>query len=116
MNTELIYSIIVTIITLGLGFLSAYFKTRNKLADKVNEGIANAEAEYADTTKAGGEKFEYVINFLYEYIPSVLKPIFSRNMLSTIVQSAFDQIEDYAMQQLDKYVNKIEDKDEDENK
>lgn len=107
MNTELIYTIAVTVGTVAFGFLSAYLKTKSKLKDKVNEGIANAEAEYSSATKAGGEKFEYVVDFLYQYVPSALKPVFPRSMISQIIQSAFDQIQRYAVQQLDKCVDKI---------
>lgn len=107
MNTELLYTILVTIGTVGFGFLSAYLKTKSTLKDKVNEGIATAEEIYKDSTKAGGEKFEWVIDFLYQYIPSVLKPIFTRDMISNIIQSAFDEIQKYATQQLDKLVNKV---------
>lgn len=107
MNTELLYTILVTIGTVGFGFLSAYLKTKSTLKEKVNEGIATAEEIYKDSTKAGGEKFEWVIDFLYQYIPSVLKPIFTRDMISNIIQSAFDEIQKYATQQLDKLVNKV---------
>lgn len=107
MNTELLYTILVTIGTVGFGFLSAYLRTKSTLKDKVNEGIATAEEIYKDSTKAGGEKFEWVIDFLYQYIPSVLKPIFTRDMISNIIQSAFDEIQKYATQQLDKLVNKV---------
>lgn len=107
MNTELIYTILVTVGTVGFGFLSAYLKTKTTLKDKVNEGIATAEEIYKDSTKAGGEKFEWVIDFLYQYVPSILKPIFTRDMISNIIQSAFDEIQKYATQQLDKLVNKI---------
>lgn len=107
MNTELIYTILVTVGTVGFGFLSAYLKTKTTLKDKVNEGIATAEEIYKDSTKAGGEKFEWVIDFLYQYVPSILKPIFTRDMISNIIQSAFDEIQKYATQQLDKLVNKF---------
>ena len=115
MNTELIYTIAVTVGTVVFGFLSAYLKTKSTLKSKVNEGIATAEEVYKDTTKAGGEKFEWVIDFLYQYVPSVLKPIFTRDMISKIIQSAFDEIQKYATQQLDKFVNNIT-CDENENK
>lgn len=114
MNTELIYTILVTIGTVGFGFLSAYLKTKTTLKEKVNEGIATAEEIYKDSTKAGGEKFEWVIDFLYQYIPSVLKPIFTRDMISNIIQSAFDEIQKYATQQLDKLVCKVTGEDENE--
>ena len=115
-NVELIYTIMVTVGTIGFGFLSAYLRTKNELKDKVNEGIANAEAEYASATKAGGEKFEYVVNFLYNYVPTTLKPVFPRAMISQIVQSAFDQIQKYAVQQLDKCIDRITENSDNENK
>lgn len=107
MNIQTIYTIVVTVGTVIFGFLSAYFQTKSKLKDKVNEGIVNAENEYISTTKAGGEKFEYVVDFLYQYVPSALKPVFPKSMISQIIQSAFDEIEKYATHQLDTYIDKI---------
>ena len=107
MNAQVIYTAVVSFGTVIFGFLSMYLKTKNKLKDKVNQGIADAELVYSDTTKAGGEKFNYVVGFLYQYIPAVLKPIFPISLVSQIVQSAFDEIEKYATHQLDTYIDKI---------
>lgn len=107
MNAQVVYTTVVSIGTVIFGFLSMYLKTKNKLKDKVNQGIADAELVYSDTTKAGGKKFNYVVEFLYQYIPAVLKPIFPISLVSQIVQSAFDEIEKYATHQLDTYIDKI---------
>lgn len=108
------YEIIMAVLAVLFGGLSVYLKTNNKvietkrvLQEKVNGYINDAEAAYADTTKAGGQKREWVIDQLYNLVPSALKPFFSRELLETIVQNAFDAIQCFAAQQLDKAIDKV---------
>lgn len=101
---ETVVNIALLIISIVFGALFTYFKTNAKLKGKVGEYISDAENLYASSTKAGGEKFEWVVDQLYNLIPAILKPIFTRVMISTIVQSAFDTIQNYAKTQLDKHL------------
>lgn len=101
------YSIIVTILMVIGGFLAEYFKTKQKLWDKVNGYIDKAEEAYKDVAKSGAQKHEYCIQVLHELVPAPLKLFITREMISEIVDKAFDAIASYAAKQLDKVVDKI---------
>lgn len=101
------YSIIVTILMVIGGFLAEYFKTKQKLWNKVNEYIDQAEEAYKDVTKAGREKYNAVTDALFKLVPVPLRVIITKEMIGNIVQKAFDAIASYASKQLDKVVDKI---------
>lgn len=104
MTPDMIIAIIRILIYIVLGGLALYFKTNTTLKSFVNDYIAEAEEMYKDVTKAGGQKHEYVVTKLYELIPTYMKPFFPKELVSAIVQNAFDAIEAYAKQGLDKAV------------
>lgn len=113
-------NIITTIATVLLGGLSWYLKvsvsgakvkqaveaTIKEITTKANDYIVEAEQVYVDSTKAGGQKFEYVVNALMDLIPDQIEGIITREFVSNIVQKAFDSIEKYAQTQLDEVLNK----------
>ena len=100
-------SVIATVLMVVFGFLCAYFRTKTNVITKVSELIAQAEKEFSEITKAGTQKFQFVVDSLYEYIPKILKPLITKEMLGGIVQNTFNAIESYATTQLDKLVDKI---------
>lgn len=106
------YDIIMLVIALVVGGFALYFKYNKNLATKATQFIAMAEEMYKDVTKAGGQKFEWVVDQLYSIIPAPLKILFTREMLSTLVQKTFDAIEQYAKLQLDKVSNAVLEKSE----
>ena len=106
MNTELIISVLQVAAYIIIGGMALYLQTKGNLKAKASVLIAEAEATYKDATKAGGEKFEWVVSSLYAIIPAVLKPLISRQMLESLVQSTFDAMQRYAKMQLDKFVDK----------
>ncbi|QHJ84982.1 MAG: hypothetical protein [Bacteriophage sp.] len=106
MNINLVLEIVRIVLYVIIGFVAWYFKTNQKLQDKVTGVIDEAEYMYQDVAKAGGQKHEFAVDALYGYVPAPLKVIISRDMVSTIVDNAFDAIESYAKQQLDKVVDK----------
>lgn len=106
------YEIIITILTVLFGFLSLYFKTKVQLKDNIVKAIADAEGAYLDTAKAGGEKFEMAINLVYENIPKALKPIFTRELISALTQSAFNEMQRFITKKLDDTMEQIESKTE----
>ena len=117
-NLELIKTIAVIL----FGGIALYLKFSTKAQTKakiIQETIAEitakavifikeAEEEYKDTTKAGGAKFEQVVNKLHNLIPAGLQGIITREMIENIVQKTFDEIEEYVKIQLDKAVEKID--------
>ena len=100
-------SIILTALLVVGGFFISYFKTSAKLKEKAGGLIAEAENQYRDWTKAGGKKFTWVCDQLYNITPVWLKPLLTPSVIESIVQTAFDFIADYAEQQLDKTVGKL---------
>lgn len=113
-------NIITTVAAVLLGGLSWYFKvsatgakikqaveeTIKEITAKANDYIVEAEQAYVDSTKAGGEKFEYVVNALMDLIPDQIEGFITRDLVSSIVQSAFESIEKYAQTQLDEILGK----------
>lgn len=107
-------------LTLVCGGLALYFKFSTKAktkAKEVQETIASvtaqavifikeAEEEYKDTTNAGGKKFTQVVNKLYALVPEALRKIITKEMIESIVQSTFNEIEEYVTLQLDKAMEK----------
>lgn len=122
MNTQYVLSFIQSLIMLGCGGLSLYFKYSTKAKTKAKEVqeviaqitaqavvyIAEAERDYKDTTQSGGKKFEQVVGKLYDLVPDALHSIITKEMISEIVQSTFNEIQEYVKLQLDKAVDKIE--------
>lgn len=122
MNTQEILSLIQSLIMLGCGGLALYFKFSTKAQTKAKEiqeliaqitaqavvYIAEAEKDYKDTTQSGGKKFEQVVSKLYDLVPDALHGIVTKEMISEIVQSTFDEIQEYVRLQLDNAVDKIE--------
>lgn len=122
MNTQEILSLIQSLIMLGCGGLALYFKFSTKAQTKAKEiqeliaqitaqavvYIAEAEKDYKDTTQSGGKKFEQVVSKLYDLVPDALHGIVTKEMISEIVQSTFDEIQEYVRLQLDNSIDKIE--------
>lgn len=105
-NLEMILKIVLPLLTIIFGALSAYFAENEKLQNDAIKYIAEAEEIYKDATKSGGRKFSFVVDSLYNLVPVPLRIIITRNLIENIVQSSFDSIEEYAKIQMEKAVNK----------
>lgn len=122
MDIQTIYNIFVTVVAIAIGGLSLYLKTSAKAQVKAKEiqetmamimgevvvYIRKAEEDYKDTTNAGGQKFNEVVNKLWSLVPISLRPIITRQMIKDIVQSTFDEVENYVKLQLDDAVDKVD--------
>lgn len=106
MGIKQIYDISVLVLMVVFGFLCIYIQGKSEIKEKAAEAITNAENEYKDTTKAGGQKFQFAVNFLYNSLPAPLQMIVSKEMIGTIIQNTFESMERYAKAQLDRLVNK----------
>lgn len=107
MNVEVILRVAQILIYIILGGLAIWFKSNDKLRSKVAEFINTAEGMFTDTTKAGGERFEWVVNALYGLFPKVLQTIIPKSFVETIVQNVFDQMKDFAKKNLDAAASNI---------
>jgi hypothetical protein len=74
-NLEYIMQILVPVLTILLGALSAYLRGKEKLRYSAIDYITQAEEMYKDVTKAGGQKFAWVVDTLYNLVPNPLKII-----------------------------------------
>jgi len=122
MDMQTILNYLQTIVTLIVGGIALYLKFSTKAQTKAKEiqqtiasitatavvYIKDAEDKYKDTTKAGGQKFNYVVDKLYALVPEGLNKIITREMVEEIVQSTFNEIEEYVKLQLDNALDKTE--------
>lgn len=120
MDISQILELLQTILTIVLGGLVLYFKFSTKAqtkAKQIQEKIAEitalavvyiqeAENQYNDWT--GGDKFQYVVNQLYDLVPDTLHVIITRDMIEEIVQSTFNEVKKYMTAKLDQAVDKVE--------
>lgn len=107
MNGVNIYSIVMTALMVIFGFLCSYIKTKTNLISKASDFINKAEEDYKDVSKAGSEKFNFVVAALHNALPAPMKLFFTEQVISLIVQHVFNSMQDYATKQLDKIVDKI---------
>ena len=121
MEFQNILNLLQTVFSLIIAGIALYLKFSTKAQTKAKEVqeviseitaraviyIREAEENYKDTTKAGGEKFAQVVDKLYALVPEGLNKIITREMIEEIVQSTFNEIEEYARTALDKAVDKI---------
>lgn len=104
-----IYEIIMTVLTVVFGFLSIYIKTKTQVVEKAAEAINHAETAYQSYTNVSSEKMQYAIDWLMQFVPAPLKLIFTRELMERIVQAVFDEVQAFAIKQLDKVVDKVSD-------
>lgn len=109
MELTVIFGIVQVVLYILLGGLALWFKTNGKLNKMVDSLIDKAEEEFTGF-KQGNERFQAVVGWLYDLIPTVLKPFFPQNFIEALVQNAFDQITSFAKKQLNKAVDEVTDK------
>jgi hypothetical protein len=102
MNFDVIIEILRLTAMLALGFAALYFKVSTDLRAKTATLITEAEQTYKDTARAGGEKFAWVVDNLYAFLPAPLRLIVGRAMVEQMVQGTFDALAAYAKTQLDR--------------
>jgi len=103
MDIKEILTLIILVISGGVSF---YFKYNKKLSDKAGSLIITAENEYKSVTQSGGDKHEFVVDTIYNLVPTIFKGIFTRTFIGNIVDEAFQKAEAYAKTQADKIVYK----------
>lgn len=95
---ELILNIVLTVLSVGLAFLSYYLFIKKKILEAANGEISKAE----DTDKKKAEKMAFVVAQLKAIVPKFMRFIFTNRVIEKIVQKAFDKIEEYAEKQKNK--------------
>ena len=119
--------ILAYILSVLLGAVALYFKrsaaAQSKAAEVENwiaeikgnaaKYIARAEDTFAGTQR-GGEKFTWVVDYLYSLLPVTMRAFITKDMIGEIVQGVFDSMAAYATTQLDRAIEKIEVPDKEE--
>lgn len=96
---EIFINILLALATIAFGFISYYLEIKHKMQKEINGYIDAAE----DTGEDGDRKMEMVVDKLYfDIVPVVLRPFLTKKVIESIVQAAFDKIEDYAKKQVEK--------------
>ncbi len=124
MNLEMLIAVLImAVIAASLRFVVGYYKARKELDEaeailteaqvmakieaSAPEQIAHAEAAYIEIQKAGAEKMEMCIDNLLDLVPGSMTEFFSRDLIRSIVQRAFDAVRAYADISIDKYSAKL---------
>lgn len=100
------YKIITTVLIVIFGYFVSYLKTKNNLLDEAKNAVNYAEKEYEDTMNAGSEKMSWAIDYLYGLVPTIIKPLITKDVLQSIIQTVFDGMKMFADYQLDKIIDK----------
>ena len=102
--------IIKIVLIVGLGALSYYLRTYTNVNKKATALIAEAEEQYKGYTKAGEDKINWCVTQLNKVIPKSMKLILTDEVLKSIVQNVFDNIEAYANVKKVEVADKINEK------
>jgi hypothetical protein len=107
MNIDLqkLLELIIPLLTVIFGALSVYLRTNEKIMNSSIKYITEAEEMYKDVSKAGGQKFSWVVDTLYNMVPRPLRVVITKKCVEKMVQGTFNGIEAYAKTQIDKAVD-----------
>lgn len=100
-------NVLVTVGYIVLGGVVAYYKGNATLQSKTAEVIKTAECNLKGVQR-GGERFEWAVDYLYGVVPAPLRTFISRSVIENMVQATFDNMAEFAKEQLDKAVDAIE--------
>lgn len=98
MEWQTIITIITTLLSIVGVFLSYYFSIKAKIHAATESAVNDAEQD----DKTAVEKMNYAVEQIHSLVPTMLKPFFTKKVIQSIVQKAFDKIEEYAQKQVDK--------------
>jgi hypothetical protein len=93
-----IIEIILGIFTIVLTFISYYYAVKNNLQKAAGDAVNSAERNELE----GKEKMAIAVEQIYDIVPTVLKPLFTREMIEKIVQEVFDKMQAFAKKQAEK--------------
>lgn len=94
----LILTIASGILSLAITFLNYYNSIKETIQRSAGDLINAAE----DLNEIGEKKMEIAVEQAYALIPQMAKPFFTKPMLQSMIQLAFDQMEAYAIKQTNK--------------
>ena len=98
--------VLANIAWIVFGFLAVYFKTRTDVVSMANSVISKAEEIYKESG-SGGKRMKWAVQYIHSVIPTPLKFIFTESFIESILQTAFDGMQNFAKKQLDKVIDNI---------
>ena len=107
-NADTIIQIGAYALSAIFAFLTSYYRSSKKLQSLVAKVINDAESAFSGTSKKGEHKFQYALTLLYDKVPVALRPFITKQVLSDMLQKAFNELSSFAEQQLDVAVDKAE--------
>ena len=107
MDIKVILDVLGYVFSIFLVGVALYSKGKKTITDNAVKYINEAEEGYQNLVIAKGEKFDYVVDNIYNLIPTVVRPFVTKDLVAIIVQNVFDQMESYAVKQADKIVDKV---------
>lgn len=99
---NLIINIGLAVLLLVVVCVAFYFYILGKVYKEGAGAINDAEQD----DKEGKEKLDFAVDRIYAAIPAALRFLFTRTVVTGIVQMLFDKIEAYARKQAKKYTGK----------
>ena len=113
MDLNNLIQIVELVAAVAFGLMS-YISKRNanvaQMKQTIVDGVATqiqiAENQYKDVAKAGGMKFEYVVDKLMGFVPVSMQKYITREFIADTVQTIFDDMERYAETQVENFVDK----------
>lgn len=88
-----VYSVLVTIVAIGLIILSMYNRIKYLCLEKAAQKVAEVEANEG---LSGSEKFAMVVLWINEELPGIFRNSFFKTIIEKLVQYAYDNSKDYA--------------------
>ncbi len=104
-NPAYVIEVVKYIAMLILGAATLYYRSNAKLRDMANKYIATAQVLYKDAE--GKTRFAWVVEKVYEIVPTALKPLITKALVGKIVQSMFDGAKAYLKANADRAVEAI---------
>lgn len=98
MTGSQIINIVLGVLAVIATFVSYYFYIRGKAIKAAQEAVNDVEPE--EGRGGGEEKLKTAVEQVYALVPAILKPVITREVITGIVQAAFDKIEAYAKKQV----------------
>ena len=86
------------LLSLAATLLSYYLSIKNIIRNAAEQAINAAE----EMDKIGEEKMAIAVEQVYALVPEVAKPFFPKATIQVMVQLVFDQMEEYALKQVNK--------------
>lgn len=92
----MVLEIVLGVVAIAVTFLSYYLSIKNTIRKHIGDAINSAE----ETDKIGAEKMAIAVEQVYSLVPPILKSVFTKEVLSGLIQEVFDKMQEFAQKQV----------------